>query len=217
MNLPRFGIESRTRTAVAEDSDIGQEIHLHGLPALALASLTAACPSVEAKAVGGPSPSAGVFGVRKEFANVVPESNVGGRSGAGGLADWGLVHFKNPLNRFPALDGLAAIPLDLLGTASFASHLVHDPAQIGPQHLSDQCGFSGARDTSDHTQTAQRQLNINSFQVMEVCLANGDGLGRGLSLIGTVVGNWRAKVAARNGFGAVKNCLAIALGHHVPP
>ncbi|CAK9134584.1 unnamed protein product, partial [Ilex paraguariensis] len=98
-----LGVEARAVADLAGHLHVGQEAHLDGAHALALAGRAAAFAGVEREAAGRVAARLGLqrFGI--ELADGVPEADVGGRAAARGLADGGLVHFQHAVNAFEAL------------------------------------------------------------------------------------------------------------------
>src|SRR5690606_5513552 len=68
----------------------------------------AAVAGVEGEPSRAVAAQTGLFGVREQLADVVPEADVGGRARARRLADGGLVHFEHPVEMLPAVDRVAA-------------------------------------------------------------------------------------------------------------
>ena len=78
----RFGIEALAVAGVAGHFHVGQEAHLDRAHALALAIRAPALAGVEREAIGCVAAGLGFEGFGKQFADRVPEADVGGRAGA---------------------------------------------------------------------------------------------------------------------------------------
>src|SRR5690554_5181658 len=87
---------------VAQHFDVRQEAHFDGAQALAFADRAAALARVEREARGSPSAYARITRVGKQLAHVIPETHIGGRAGAGRLADGCLVHFEHTVDMLPS-------------------------------------------------------------------------------------------------------------------
>jgi hypothetical protein len=55
----------------------------------------------------------------EELADIVPKADVGGRTGARGLTDGGLIHLQHTLNPLPSVKSLAAVVVVISNTARF--------------------------------------------------------------------------------------------------
>ena len=107
-NPQGFGIEASAAAHIAEHLHIRQEAHLDALHPLAFAGLAAAAGRIEREAAGREAADACVGGLGIQPADRVPESDVGGRTGARRLADRRLVDFEHAADRLPAGDRLAS-------------------------------------------------------------------------------------------------------------
>ena len=91
---------------LAGNIDVGQEVHLDLDKAVARAGLTPAAPDIEGEAAGPIAPGLGVLGGGEEVPDVIEESGIGGRVGAGGASDGGLVDVDDLVQEFLSLDGV---------------------------------------------------------------------------------------------------------------
>ncbi len=127
---------------------------------------------VEAEAAGGPTACTGFQGVGKQLANGVPEANVGGRAGARCFANRRLVHFQHAVDRAPAFQLGAAMPLGARGVAFFrrdADGVLH----IGQQHIARQGGFTRATHAGDRHQSSEWHLHGHVLQVVQLGTMQG--------------------------------------------
>src|SRR4029078_9598334 len=104
-NRQGLGVEAPPATRVAQHLDVGQKDTRDGLHALAFAGRATSFTRVEAEAADGVAGDLGFGGTRVYAANIVPETDVGGRAGARRLADGRLVHLEHALNVFRAAHG----------------------------------------------------------------------------------------------------------------
>ncbi len=162
-----FRVEARAVAGFAQGLHIGQEAHLHPGHALALAGLAAAALGVEGEAPGAPAVDARILGLGVELADIVPEADVGGRAGARGLADGGLVHLQHPQDRLPAVQLVAAVVV-VVGHAALLVAATEQVLQALDHHIAHQGRFAGAGDTADADQALQREGDVELFEVVEM-------------------------------------------------
>jgi hypothetical protein len=86
-------VVSFTKAGFAVDPGGGEEIHFEFNASVAFAFRALALLVIKGKAGGGVATHAGVRELGKEGADVVEEFDVGGRAGAGGFSDGGLINF----------------------------------------------------------------------------------------------------------------------------
>ena len=86
------------------------------------AGFTPAAPDIEGESPGAVAPGLGVLRGGKELPDVVEQAGVGGRIGAGGAADGGLIDGDDLVQKFFALNGASCLPGARLG-----------PVQVGTQ------------------------------------------------------------------------------------
>ncbi len=101
-DLERLPVVPRAAADLAVDVDIGEEVHLDLLEALALAGLAPATallgPHVEAEASGRVPADLGFLGRREDPADLVEDARVGGGVGSGGAADRRLVDLDHAVD-----------------------------------------------------------------------------------------------------------------------
>ena len=150
-NAQGLGIEAPAAAHVAQHLHVGQEAHLDALHALALAGFAAAARGVERESAGGEAADARVGGFRIQPADRIPESDVGGRTGARGLADRRLVDLEHPADRLPAVDRLRSPRARRAASRGLgAAWTRQQPLQIAKQHVARQRGLAGTRHARDH-------------------------------------------------------------------
>ncbi len=90
-DIQNAALVARALALVADQLDIGQELHLDGDGAVALAGLAAAAGDVEGEMAGGVAAPLGLFGGGEEAADEVEGLDVGDRIRARRAADGRLV------------------------------------------------------------------------------------------------------------------------------
>jgi hypothetical protein len=92
-DLERLAVVAFALADLALDVDIGEEVHLDLLEALALARLAAAaaglCGDVEAEAAGLVAADLGLLGLGEDVADLVEDAGVGGGIASGACGRWG--------------------------------------------------------------------------------------------------------------------------------
>src|SRR5262249_10138146 len=149
----RVDIEARAAAGLANHAHIGQERHRDLLHALAFAFLAAAAARIEREAARGPAAHARFRGIREEAPDLVPEADVGGGAGARRLADRRLVDLQH------ALDVLLAAYRFAADGRLFHHRLV--------EHIARERRFARAGDAGDGDQSAERQADVDVFQVVQ--------------------------------------------------
>ena len=224
--LERGLLETTPAALVADDLDVRQKTHLDGLQALSFAARTTPAGGIEGETVGGKAAHLGFGGFGVALADGVPDTNVGSRAGTRRLADGGLVHLEHALERFPAADAAAALPLRGLGRHAWALArrlalrlgIAQRVAQVGQQHVTGQAGLAAARYAGHHDKTSQRNIDVHIAQVVQPGAPNGEH--RRAAFDGPrrreTAACAAAQVLARDRGGAVDQVLHAALRHHPP-
>ena len=106
----RVGVEPRAAARIAGNFDIWQETHFEGSHALTFTNGAASISCVEREATCAPTPDTRLIGISELLAYVIPETNIGGRTGARSLSNRCLIHFQHAVKRLPTCDVLAAFP-----------------------------------------------------------------------------------------------------------
>src|SRR5690606_234984 len=109
-HVQRILIESLAVAGITENLHVWQEAHFDGTQTLPFAHGASALASIEREPCSGPAAYTCVACLSKQFAYVVPEADIGGRAGPWGLANGGLVHLQDPIDRLPAFDGYTPLP-----------------------------------------------------------------------------------------------------------
>src|SRR5579859_685311 len=118
-NAQGVRIESPPAADIAEHLHVGQETHFDALHTLALAGIATPADGVEGEAAGSETADSRLGGVGIQPADRIPESDIGGRTGARRLADGCLIDLENPADRLPSADAIAAQQWRI-GSAPFA-------------------------------------------------------------------------------------------------
>src|SRR5207244_1532603 len=153
--------------------DVRQKIHLQSRGAVAFARLAAASRFVEAEAAGGITANLGFGHLRKQPANFIKQLDVRRRVGARRTADRRLIDIDDLVNVLGA--GNAVVGADRVRLAVFlavgliialACQKTVTSEQTFLQDVIDQRAFTGAADAGDGNQQAERNLDVNVFQVV---------------------------------------------------
>ena len=134
---------------LAEDVDVGKEVHLDAALAVALAGLAAAALDVEGEAAGLVAALARLRELGEEVADGGEDAGVGGRVGTRGAADGRLVDLDDFVELVDAGDlavlaGLFARAVEFLGEGAI-------------EDVVDEGGFAGAGDAGDDGHDADRE------------------------------------------------------------
>ncbi len=145
-DFERGGVVALAIAGFAMDPGGGQEIHFEFHAAVAFAIRAAAAFGVEGEAGGVEAAHAGLGELGEEGADVIEDLHIGGRTGAGGLADGRLIDFVTGFDGFSKPVELAVWRLlDLACAVENRRHaLVHEG------------GFAGAGDAGEHGEPAER-------------------------------------------------------------
>ena len=163
-----FLIVTAAVTDVAEDVDVGQEVHLDALLAFALAGFAAAALDVEGEAAGLVAALAGLREAGEEVADGGEDAGVGGGIGARGAADGGLVDLDDLVDLVDADD--AAVFAGLFARA------VEVSGEGAVEDVGDEGGFAGAGDAGDDGHDAEREVRGDVLQVVGGGVFDGDPL-----------------------------------------
>ena len=93
-------------TGLARHLDVGQEVHLDGLVAIAAAGLAAPALHVEGESTGFVAADLGFGQVDKQRADVGEDARVGGWIGTRGAPDGRLIDIHHLIDMFQSLDAL---------------------------------------------------------------------------------------------------------------
>ena len=89
VDLQRLGVVARAVADFAVDVDVGQEVHLDALGALALAGFAAAALDVEAESAGLVAADLGLAGLGEDLADLVEDAGVGRGVASAACGRWG--------------------------------------------------------------------------------------------------------------------------------
>ena len=121
------GLEAGALAVVADQFDVGQELHLHGDRAVALAGFAASSGNVEGKMARGVAAAVGLRRGGEQLANDVERLDIGDGIGARRAADGRLIH-QDHLREQIRLLHLAARQLFGRGAPLFSSAWPANPA-----------------------------------------------------------------------------------------
>ena len=188
--------------------DVGEEVHLNFQQAVALAGLAAPAPDVEGEAARAVAPGLGVGGGGEQITDVVEQAGIGGRVGAGGAADGGLVNVDDLIQEL--------LPLD----ARVLSRPGLGPVQVGGQPLEqdlvDQGGLAGTGHAGDAGEGAQGDGHVHAPQVVLRRAPDGEEVPAALAALGGDGDPFAAgQVVAGDGAGGVHDLFGGAGGHHL--
>src|SRR6267154_6889757 len=204
----RFRIVAAAAADFASDIDIGKKIHFDAAQAIALASFAAAAFYVEAEAAGTIAALAGFGEHGEKLADGREDSGIGGRIGARGAADGGLVDLDDFVDLICA-DDFA------MGAGRFL-RAIEFLGEGAVENVVDQCGFAGARDAGDHGEEAERESDVDIFQIVGTGTEDLDGVAVGVAArFGDRDLRGAAEIAAGEGFGAGGDFGGLAVGDEI--
>jgi hypothetical protein len=158
--LPRLAIEALACAAIARDLHVRQEIHLDRAGAGTLTIGASAAAGVEGESSCVITAYACFAGAGKYAPDVVPETDIGGRTGTRGTSDRRLIHFEYARQPIDALHSLRAYQR----SRCLRTQLL---VQIGVENIARERGFTRSGDARDDDQTAQRDADIDVAQVVQ--------------------------------------------------
>ncbi len=203
-----FRVVSAAAADFAGDVDVREEIHFDAAEAVALAGFAAAAFYVEAEAAGAVAALAGFGELGEEFADGGEDAGVGGGVGSRRAADGGLVDFDDFVDLVGALDFA-----ELAGALHRA---VEGLRQGAIENVVHQGGFSGAGYAGDYREQAERQFQVDIFQVVGFAAEDAEEFSVGRAALGGHGdGEFAAEVTAGEGIGVVLDFLGVAFGDQV--
>src|SRR5581483_5230189 len=153
VDLQRLGVVARAVADFAVDVNVGQEMHLDALGALALAGLAPPAFDVEAEAAHLIAADLGLAGEGEDLADLVKHTGVGGGVGARRSADGALVNLDHLVDLGHALDGFMRAGLYL--------RRVELALQRRQERLVDERGLAAAADAGDANEAAEGDAHID--------------------------------------------------------
>ena len=141
LHVERLAVVAAALALLAGHEDVGQEVHLDGDDAVALAGLAAPALDVEREAAGPVAAGLGLGHHGEQIADEREEPGVGGRIRARRAADRRLIDLDDLVDLVHALDhlvraGLVGGPVDLLGQR-LVEDVVDERALARPAHAGD--------------------------------------------------------------------------------
>ena len=164
-NLQDFRPKSFPFAGLTGDDDILQKLHVEHLKSGSLAGLTAASLGVEGEVAWFEAVPLGFPGAGKEIPDLTEDLDIGGRVGPEALSDGRLVDEDEVVDLFKALDGVKG---------SFFKFGIPVAFRAGIENVLDQRGLPCAGDTRDADHHAQRNPDIDPFQVVFPCIPDRD-------------------------------------------
>ena len=138
--------------------DIGQEIHLDGLIAVAATGLATASLDVERETAGLVAANLGLGQADEQGADVREHAGIGGGIRTRRTADGRLVDIDDLVDMLEALDAV-------VGQRSL-QRVVEMLREDGVEGLVDERGFATATDAGDDNETAEGERDINVLEVV---------------------------------------------------
>ena len=157
-HLQRLAVVALAVADLAGHVDVGEEVHLDLDLAVALAGLAAAAAHVEGEAPRRVAAGLGLGRAGEQRADVVPQSDVGGRVRARGAPDGALVDVDDLVQLLQARD-LAVGPGAAMG-------VVQPVGERRRQRVGDKGALAGAGDARDHGERADGHLQRDVLQVV---------------------------------------------------
>ncbi len=154
----RFGIVPPAFAGLAFDPDVGQEVHLDALLAVAFAVLATAAGHVEAESPRAVAAQLGFRQLGEQLADQVEHAGVGGGIGCGRVAQRLLVDADHLVDVLDAAD--------LVVRAGNRGGPVQPPGEGFVQDVFDQGTLAAAADAGHGGQGAQGNLNVDVLQVV---------------------------------------------------
>src|SRR5579862_5976330 len=181
-----FGIVALAAANLARDVNVRQKIHLDAALAVALAGFAAPAFHVEAEAAGFVAAFARFGQHRIEFSNRSEYTRIGGGIRAGCAADGRLIDLHHFINVFDALN--FAVRAGLLHRA------IESRGQGAVEDVIDERRFPRARNARDDGEKAERQSDVDVFEVVAMRAENCDGFSVGAA---PRLGNWNLHAAGK--------------------
>ena len=153
-----LAVKATTRADFASDPDIGEELHLHQVRAIARAGFAAPAFDVKGKAARLVAAQAGLGQLGKELADGRERVGVRGRVGAGRATDGLLVDADDFVEVFHALNCRVC--------ARFLQGAVEDAVELFEDDVVDQRAFARAGDASDAGEQAEGDARLDVFEVV---------------------------------------------------
>ncbi len=193
---------------VAEDIDVGEEVHLDATLAFTLAGLAAASLDVEGEAAGFVAALAGLGEHGKEIADGGEDTGVGGGIGARGPADGGLVDLDDFVDLVDADDSAVLAGLFAGAVEFFCEGAVEDVVDEG--------ALAGAADAGDNGHDSEGEVDREIFEVVGVGVLDGDPVaGKRPRFLTGYDFDLASEVLACDGRGSVHDLLRSAIGDEV--
>ena len=166
-----FGIVATAAAHFAHHVNVRQKIHFDAAEAIPLAGFAAAALDVEAEAAWAVAALARFRQHGEEIADGSEDPGVGGGIGTRGAADGGLIDLDDFVDmlgadNFAVRGGCFGGAVELLGEGTI-------------KNVVDECGFSGAGDAGDHGEQAERQRDVDFFEIVGAGTENLDGFAVG--------------------------------------
>ena len=191
-DLEHGALEARAAAFFADEFDVGEELHLDGDGAVALAGFAAAAGNVEGKMAGGVAAALGVGRVGEDFADGVEGFEVGGGIRARRAADGRLIDDDDFADFGVAFDAVAEF-LDAGAVALGGERFVED--------VVDDRGFAGAADAGDNGERSERNHQIDILQIVDVRAEEAQEFSVGLvAAVRDGDAEFAAEIAAGDGF-----------------
>ena len=172
-HIQRLPVVALATARVTRDAHIRQETHLDALHPLPITIRTTTTRNIEGKAAGLIPTYARFRGLREQSTHVVPQTDIGGRTGPRGLADRGLVHFHDARKTIPTFNTLTTAPR---GPGLPAP--THALLQVVKENVAHEGALSATAHTRHTHQPSQRNLGTNATQVMQRCTMKGQHVHR---------------------------------------
>src|SRR5208283_3839628 len=201
-NVKNAALEALAAAFLADQLNVGQELHFNGDGAIALASFATSPGDIKGKMAGGVAAALGVGRTGEDVADGVEGFEVGGGIGARSAANRRLIHDDEVLNVLFALKAIAEF-LDAAAAALRGECTIED--------VVNERGFAGPADARHDGENSQRQHEVHILQIVQGRAAQTEKFPGGLAAIrGNGNAQFAIEIAPSDGLGVLQDFGVVA-------